>query len=116
MGYGVIHLRHLFSNGTLRPFLELQNMFHLPCSMQFYYLQLRHAVKTQQGVNLWVQSSTPIFNYINEVTKYKGFILQCYSMLLNSFLRDHPISALSRWERDMDAFEEEQWEEALLAV
>lgn len=52
---------------------------------------------------------------MSEVTIYKRLIWQCYSMLLNNFLRDCPIGALSQWEKDVGKFEE-QWEEAPLVV
>lgn len=98
------------------PFPELQNKFCLPQSMYFYYLQLHHASRAQTGIDDWVQSPTPIFNYISEVEIYKGFISRCYYMLLCIFLKGFPLRAESRWEQDVGAFEEEQWEEALQAV
>ena len=60
--------------------------------------------------------STPIFNYMFDIDTYKGFISYSYTMLLNLFHRDFPLKVVERWERDVGAFEEEQWEEALQAV
>lgn len=65
--YGVTHLQQIFSNGVLHTFSALQMQISLPSSMQFYYLQRQHVIKVQQGANLWVQSPTPIFNYMYRV-------------------------------------------------
>lgn len=37
-------------------------------------------------------------------------------MLLTKFLPDNTAGIISKWERDMGSFEEDQWEEALPAV
>lgn len=58
----------------------------------------------------------PIFKYLFEVTTYKGFISCSYAMLLGLFHGDTTLKVVSRSERDVGAFEEEQWEEALQAV
>lgn len=63
-----------------------------------------------------LQSPTPIFNYMREVTSYKGFISCSYSMLLNKFLPDSTAGVIFKWEGDIGAFEEDQWEKALAAV
>ena len=60
--------------------------------------------------------SRPNFHYMSEVKCLKGFISSSYAMLLSSFLPGFPARVLTSWERDVGAFEEDQWEEALLAV
>lgn len=45
--FGVTLLSHIFNNGKLLSFPELQNRFNLPTAMLYSYLQLRHAVGVQ---------------------------------------------------------------------
>lgn len=114
--YGVSHMVHIIGDGKLRPFSELREAFQLPGSMLFYYRQLKHAIDAQRGPDIWNLQPTPIFNHLLAITTYRGFISDCYTMLLNLFLGDAPLRVVSHWEQDVGSFEEEQWEEALLAV
>lgn len=82
--------------------------------MYFPYMQVHHAVRAQSEGVWWMQSPAPIFHYMTEVSQYKGFILRCYSMLLSMHLKGFPPKATL--EKYVGTFEEEQWEEALLAV
>lgn len=124
--HGVTHLVHIFSNGRLLSFADLQAKFGLPHSMYFPYLQLRHAIKAQTGSHLWTPCPAPVFHYyysfifhiilfhyMTEVSQFKGFISRTYSMLLSIFLTGFPTKVIAHWERDVGAFEEDQWEEVL---
>lgn len=58
----------------------------------------------------------PIFHYMEEVISLKGFISNCYSMLLDVFLTGFPLKTTAKWEKDVGALESEQWGEVLQAV
>lgn len=113
---GITHLKHIFQNGKLLSFADLQAKYALPSNMLFYYLQLQHAVQVQGRAVEWGQSPTPIFHILHEATDTKGIISQCYLMLLSSFLEGNPMKAMAQWEEDLGPITGEQWEEALQAV
>lgn len=113
---GITHLKHIFHNGALLPFRELQSKYALPSNMLFYYLQLLHAVKAQGDAVEWTQSSTPVFHILQDMTDTKGVISQCYNMLLGSFLDGYPMKVVSQLEADLGPIGGELWEEALQAV
>lgn len=58
--WGIIHLSHIFSNGSLCSFEELGMKFSLPGPMLFYYFQLKHVVMAQGPLIEWQQSSTHV--------------------------------------------------------
>lgn len=114
--YGVLYIRHIFHKGVLLSFEALQELFGLPSSMRFYYMQLRHAVTAQYRSSKWSPSPTPLFNLIKRTSTTKGFISQCYSMLLQNFQKKHPLRMLDKWEGDVGRMDGDQWEEALQAM
>lgn len=114
--FGVILLSHIFSNGRLLTFSELQNKYNLPNNMYYSYIQLKHAVDTQGSATPWTLSNTPIFHLIQSSTETKGFISYCYQMLLMQLLKAHPTRAPSLWEQDVGPITGEQWEEILQSI
>ena len=99
--YGITHIKHVFRHGRLRPFADLRTEYGLSSSMLFQYLQLQHAVRAQSRSSEWHLSSTPVFSLIGDAVSLKGFISQCYAILLQNFLGQHPIPVREKWERDM---------------
>lgn len=73
----VTHLRHIFKNGKLLFFAQLQSRYNVPHTMHFYYLQLQHAIKAQQSLVNAVISPTPIFSMMQSSPSRKGFISRC---------------------------------------
>lgn len=61
-------------------------------------------------------SPTPLFALLQQSQSTKGFISNCYAMLLGVYLGRYPNSACERWKRDVGDIPGEQWEEALEAV
>lgn len=114
--YGLSHMTHIFQDGKLRSFSELREAFRLPLSMHFYYQQLKHAIAAQGGPETLTLEPAPVFNFLLDINTYKGFISDCYAMLLGLVMGDSPLKVMTRWEQDVGAFEEEQWDEALQAV
>ncbi|PIO41169.1 hypothetical protein AB205_0205770, partial [Aquarana catesbeiana] len=106
--YGVLYIRQIFQHGKLHTFETLQRLFELPQSMRFYYMQLKHAVVAQSKSTDWVSSPTPMFNVIAGANNTKGFISQCYSMLLQNVLNKHPLGMLAKWERDVGPMDGDQ--------
>lgn len=84
--------------------------------MLFYYLQLKHAVTAQRSLKAFEMSPTPIFNYMQQSSCTKGFISNCYTMLLGVYLENFPNSACEKWERDVGDISGDLWEEAPEAV
>lgn len=114
--FGVTHLVHIFTNGKMSSFPELQAKFGLPQSMYFPYLQLRHAVRRQAGGAPWIQSPAPVFHYMAEVSHFKGFISRSYFMLMAIHQSNLPTKVMTRWEGDVGIFEKDQWEEVLHTI
>lgn len=78
--------------------------------MWLEYLQLQHAAKVQAGSDIWDLSPSPVFNYMAEVSYFKGFISRCYNM------KGFPSRAVDRWEQNVGQFAEEQWNKVLQAI
>lgn len=108
---GITHLKWVFQNGNFCSFEDLQSTFHLPSRMQFYYLQLRHADRTQ--ATDWTLSPAPVYRYSHSVVDTKCFISDCYGMLLPSYLEGYPCNAKDKWEQDVGPLEDELWDNAL---
>lgn len=51
-----------------------------------------------------------------EAALFKGFISQCYAILLQSVLKQHPLKLREKWEADVGQLDREQWEEIFQAV
>lgn len=103
-----------FSNGSLLPFVELQEKFGLPqCTSLIYSydMQSRHKQEIICGHN-----PLPLSSINDEVSHFKGFISRSYAMLLSIFLAGFPTKVTSPWERDVGTLEEDQWAEALQAI
>lgn len=109
-------LWHIFQNGKLLSFPELQARFKLPPTMYYPYLQLRHAVGAQGSATQWTMSSTPIFHLLQTSAETKGIISHCYQMLLMHHLKAHPTKAPSLWENDVGPLTGDQWEEVLQSI
>ena len=77
--HGISLMSHIVRAGRLRPFAELRADFQLPTSMHFYYLQLKHAFEAQREDDIWAMDVAPVFNYLSDVSSYKGFISSCYA-------------------------------------
>lgn len=114
--YGVTHLKQIFQNGVLRTFTALETEYNLPSSMQFYYIQLQHAVTTQSRSSEWYLSPTPVFSLIRNVDSSRVFISRCYAILLQSYLKQLPLRVREKWERDVGQLDREQWEEVIQVV
>lgn len=99
---------HIFTDGKMGSFPELQAKFGLPQSMYFPYLQLRHAVRTQARGAPCIQSPAPVFHYMAKVSHSKGFITRSYSMLMAIIQSNFPTKVITRWEGDGGIFEEEE--------
>lgn len=50
------------------------------------------------------------------VMSSKGFLSQCHTMLLENYLEGNPCKVSTVWEKDVGAFEEDQWEVMLQSV
>lgn len=94
----------------------MHEKFHLPPSMNFYYMQLRHDIVGQGRSSDGILSPTSLFSLIKDAESAKGFISQCYAMLLQSFLKKHPLQVLEKWEKDVGQLTGNQWEEAFQSV
>lgn len=80
---GITHLRHVFHNGTLLSFSDLQSKYALPSNMLFCYLQQRHAVRAQGEAVDWVQSPTPVFHMFHMFHKYiNWFVWKLYRYIV----------------------------------
>lgn len=99
--HGVTLLSHIFENGKLLSFLEMQDKFKLPATIWYSYLQLRRAENAQGDAGEWTLSPTPVFHMLHYSTATKGIISQCYQMLLARHLWAYPCRAVSAWENDL---------------
>lgn len=61
-------------------------------------------------------SPTLIFALMQQSYSTKGFISNCYAMLIGEYLESFPSSAGKKWEKDMGAIPGDQLEKALEAV
>lgn len=84
--------------------------------MQFYYIQLQHAVGAHGFVTQWTLSPNPIFTLISSVEHAKGLICQCYNMLLCDYLDSYPTKVRENWEVDMGSLSGDQLGDVLQAV
>ncbi|XP_040184732.1 uncharacterized protein LOC120917483 [Rana temporaria] len=114
--HGVTHIKHVFRHGRLRPLADLRVEYGLPSSMLFQYMQLQHAVRAQSRSSEWHLSPTPVFSLLGDAVSSKGFISECYAILLQYFLGQHPVMVREKWEKDVGQLDGEQWEEIFQGV
>lgn len=92
---------------------KLNFTFHNPCfSITYSY----NVLEGHRLVRIHGHSLPHSYTITCQRLKCIAFITRCYYMPLNIFLKDFPSRAESRWEQDVGAFEEEQWQKALQAV
>lgn len=114
--FGVTHLHHIFKDGALLSFCELQIVFASPMFMYYYYAQLHNAIRAQGDKPEWRQSPSPLFNLISTARSSKDSISQCYSMFMSEYLMKYPMRVQVQWGKDLGPMSGDQWEEALEAV
>lgn len=76
--------------------------------MYFQYMQLSHAVVVQGHSFDWHLSKAPVFSLLEDAASSKGFISQCYAILLQSMMGRHPLRVRERWEADAGQLDGEQ--------
>lgn len=72
---GFMHLKHIFENGILWSFAQLQSRFGIPSNMLFYYVQLEHTVAAQGSIEPFDFSTTPVFGLMQQFLYKRALFL-----------------------------------------
>lgn len=109
---GVIYLTQVVARGAVKLFQTLKDEFDIPNHMFFCYLQLRHALNTQLGGPIpALEIPLPVDIVMGKDSK--KLISQIYIYLIRPTADAITHQLKTRWESDLGALTDEEWEEAL---
>ena len=109
---GLKQIAHLFENGILMSFEQLQQ---LPRSHQFRFVQVRNLIRTEQG-SLEEPKPSRIESLMNRDTNVPNCISKIYKILIEP-ATTNTLTAKHRWEEDLEMdIDTEDWTTYCLKV
>lgn len=94
--YRVTHIRHIMENGQLQSFAQLQAWFSVPSKYALLLSTTETSDECPEFLNAKL-SPTPIFAFLQQSYSTKGFISNCYAMLIGESLESFSSSACEKW-------------------
>lgn len=110
--YGIIYLHQVMTNSRPKTFQSLKEDYSIPHQLMFRYLQLRHALRSQvrdESCNL----DCPQILYIIMGSESQKLISNLYYSIRLPRINEVVQKAKIRWERDVGAVSDSDWEELL---
>lgn len=111
--WGITHFRQVFQNGMLCSFEDLRVPFHLPNAL---FTTSRFDMLSTPRAHQLTLSPTPVFRYVQSVQDTKGFISNCFGMLLPSYLEGCHCNAKENWEQDVGLIDDELCDNVLESI
>lgn len=111
---GIKYISQLYQDNTLKSFQQIQTEFGIPHNNFYKYLQLRHALQTQNRTVRIQPTEHPIIQdvFMDEVKK--GMISRCYNTLIARIQDPSRLPCRQRWEEDIGAIDGDTWEICLM--
>ena len=110
---GVYVLDHLFKDNALMSFQQLQELFDIPKSHFFGYLQIRHFISSLANFSPTASHLDDPETFLLNRKSLKHFISAFYSLLLSFDTYELPNTS-RKWESDLGTeFIEDDWKEAI---
>lgn len=113
---GICFFPQIYEGTVLKTYEQLCKAFQLAPRGFYKYLQLRHALWTQQQTHSLAVSSSPLLMDVLRAENLKGLISRIYAELLSS-VQDHTsLKCKSKWVEDIGDIDGDQWDMALESV
>lgn len=113
---GVQYISQLFNGNILQFFTDIQDEFTIPRTQFFKYLQLRHAIQSENRIPSLVLVTCPLMRDVLLTEDRKGMISRVYSRRLHSTRNASKLPCRKGWEKDLGPIDGEQWELCLTSV
>lgn len=111
---GIKYISQLYQDNTFKSFHQIQIEFGIPHNNFYKYLQLRHALQTQNRTVRIQQTDHAIIQDVFMDEDKKGMISRCYNTLFVRIQDPSKLPYRQRWEEDIGRIDWDSWDLCLM--